>query len=159
MLATSAVPAHAATATATLSVQVTITASCTIAASTMNFGSVSGTTLLLSVVTGTASVSVTCSSGTPYSIGMDNGLNASGAQRRLASSGNFLAYGLFTDVTRLNALTIATDALTCNLLGSCILGTGNGTAQSSTVYGAIAVVAAAPAAGTYTDTVTMTVTY
>ena len=151
--------AQAATATAMLGVQVTITASCTIAASTLNFGSVSGTALLLSVATATANVSVTCSSGTPYSIGMDNGLNASGSQRRLAGGGNFLAYGLFTDVTRLIALTGATDAVTCTLVGSCLLGTGNGSAQSSTVYGAIATIGTAPAAGTYTDTVTMTVTF
>src|ERR1041384_5272746 len=87
--------AQAGTATGNLTVQITITASCSINAATLNFGgSVPGTTLVSSAVTGSTTVSVTCTSGSPYSIGMDNGLNVNGSQRRMKSGSNFLNYGL-----------------------------------------------------------------
>lgn len=152
--------AQAGTATANLTVQITITAACTINAATLNFGSsVTGTTLIASAVTGSTSVSVTCTNGSPYSIGMDNGANASGSQRRMKSGANYLNYGLYVDAGYANPWTTGASNSTCTTTSDCYLGTGNGSAQSINIYGQVPSVGTAPPTGTYTDTVTMTITY
>jgi spore coat protein U-like protein len=151
--------AQAGTSTANLTVQITITASCTINAATLDFGSNPGTTLVSSAINGSTTVSVTCTNGSPYSIGMDNGANVSGSQRRMKSGANFLNYNLYTDAARLDAWTTASSSTTCTTTNSCALGTGNGSAQSVNIYGAVPVVGTAPSTGVYTDTVVMTITY
>ena len=151
--------ADAATSTATLTVQITITAACNINASTLDFGSNAGTALLAGSLTASTTVSVTCTNGSPYSIGMNNGANASGTQRRMINGANFISYDLYTDAGHVNAWTTASNSATCTSANSCALGTGNGSAQSTNIYGVVPSVAVAPAAGSYSDSVTMTVTY
>jgi len=151
--------AYAATSTATLTVQITITAACNINASTLDFGSNAGTALLAGNLNASTTVSVTCTNGSPYSIGMDNGANASSGQRRMISGANFISYNLYTDAAHNNPWTTASSSTTCTAANSCALGTGNGIPQSTTIYGVVPSVAVAPAAGSYADSVTMTVTY
>lgn len=152
--------AQAGTATANLTVQITITAACTINAATLNFGaSVPGTTLVASNVDASTTVSVTCTNGSPYSIGMDNGANVSGSQRRMKSGSNFLNYNLYVDAGLTNAWTTAASSSTCTTSNSCFLGTGNGSSQSVSIYGRVPSIGIAPPTGSYTDTVTMTITY
>jgi spore coat protein U-like protein len=151
--------AQAGTATANLNVQITITASCTINAATLDFGSNAGTTLVAANIDASTTVSVTCTNGSPYSIGMDNGANVSGSQRRMKSGANFLNYNLYVDSARSNAWTTAASSSTCTAANSCFLGTGNGSAQSVSIYGRVPSIGTAPTTGTYTDTVTMTITY
>lgn len=152
-------PAQAGTATANLTVQVTITASCTINAATLDFGSNAGTALVAANVNSSTTVSVTCTNGSPYAIGMDNGANASGSQRRMKTGTNFLNYNLYVDSARANAWTTAASNTTCTTANSCALGTGNGSAQTVSIYGRVPSIGTAPPAGSYTDTVTMTITY
>jgi spore coat protein U-like protein len=152
--------AEAGTATGNLTVQITILASCTITAATLNFGAaVPGTTLVASAVTGSTTTSVTCTNGSPFSIGMDNGANASGAQRRMKSGANFINYGLFVDAGFANPWTTSATNATCTTTSDCYLSTGTGAAQSISIYGQILAIGTAPPTGTYTDTVTMTITY
>jgi len=154
--------AQAGTATANMTVQITITASCTINAATLDFGaSVPGTTLVASNVDAATTVSVTCTNSSPYSIGMDNGANFLSGSRRMkqGATANFLSYSLYTDSLRTNAWTTATNNTTCASANSCFLGTGSGTAQSINIYGRVPSTGTAPPTGTYTDTVTMTITY
>ncbi|WP_128971318.1 Csu type fimbrial protein [Bradyrhizobium tropiciagri] len=151
--------AQAGTSTANLTVQITITASCTINAATLNFGSVSGTTLATTLQSSSTTVSVTCTNGSPYSIAMDNGANPSGSQRRMANAGNFISYNLFTDAAHTNPWTTATSSTTCTTTNGCFLGTGNGSAQTINIYGDVPATGTAPNTGTYTDTVVMTITY
>jgi spore coat protein U-like protein len=151
-------PASAGTATANLTVQVSIAAACTINASTLDFGSVAGTSLVSSPTSASAGVSVTCTNTSPYSIGMDNGLSYS-TTRRMAGGGNYIPYGLYVDAAHTQAWTTATSSTSCAAAGSCYLGTGTGTAQTVNVYGLISVLASAPAPGAYSDTVAMTITY
>ncbi|MCC8979283.1 spore coat U domain-containing protein [Bradyrhizobium acaciae] len=151
--------AQAGTSTANLTVQITITASCTINAATLNFGSVAGTTLATTLQSGSTTVSVTCTNGSPYSIAMDNGANVSGSQRRMANAGNFINYDLYTDSAHTNPWTTATSSTTCTTTNGCILGTGSGSAQTINIYGTVPATGTAPNTGTYTDTVVMTITY
>jgi spore coat protein U-like protein len=148
---------HAATATANLTVQINVTASCTINAATLDFGS---TSLLATLIDATTTLSVTCSNTTPYSVGMDNGVNFSATRRmRQGATANFIGYDIFTDSARTNEWTTASSSTTCTAANSCFLGTGNGSAQSITVYGRVPALGTGPTPGAYTDTVTMTVTY
>jgi len=151
--------AQAGTATANLTVQITITASCTINAATLDFGSNPGTNLLSANVDASTTVSVTCTNGAPYSIGMDNGANFSTTRRMKNGTTNFISYGLYTDSGRANGWTTAASSSTCTTTNSCALGTGNGSAQTVNIYGRVPTVATAPASGVYTDTVVMTITY
>jgi spore coat protein U-like protein len=159
LLAGAPVVAQAGTSTATLSVSIVITASCTINPATLVFASTPGTSLLTTAVNGSSTVSVTCTSGSPYSIAMDNGSNPSGSQRRMISGSNFLSYNLYVDAAHASPWSTATGPGTCTTTGDCYLGTGNGSAQSVNIYGVVPTTATAPPPGTYTDTVTMTITF
>jgi spore coat protein U-like protein len=159
LLAGAPVAVQAGTSTATLSVSIVITASCTINPATLVFASTAGTSLITTAVNGSSTVSVTCTSGSPYSIAMDNGANASGSRRRMISGGNFLNYNLYVDAAHTQPWSTAINSTTCTTSGDCFLGTGNGSAQSVNIYGVVPTTATAPPSGTYTDTVTMTVTF
>jgi spore coat protein U-like protein len=143
--------AFAATATTTMTVQVTITASCTInSAATLNFGTQG---VLATNVDQTSTLQVTCTNTTPYNIGLNagTGSGATVATRKLTSGANTVNYTLYSNSGRTTVWgnTVSTDT---------VAGTGNGAAQSYTVYGRIPA-QTTPAPGAYTDTITVTVTY
>jgi spore coat protein U-like protein len=148
---------HASTSTANLTVQLQVDGTCTVNAATLDFGS---TGLLASPITASTSLSVTCSTSTPYSIGLDNGANFSTTRRmRQGATSNFIGYGLYTDAGLTNAWTTASSSTACATTNSCALGTGNGSAQSITVFGQVPALGTGPVPGAYADTVTITVTY
>ncbi len=148
---------QAATATANMTVQLTVTASCSINAATLDFGNAG---LLAALIDATTTLSVTCTNTTPYSVGLDNGVNFSSTRRmRQGATANYIGYAIYTDSGRTNAWTTASSSTTCSAANSCFLGTGNGSAQSITVYGRVPALGTAPTPGAYTDTVTMTITY
>ncbi len=153
------VVAQAGTSTANLSVSIVITASCTINPATLIFAPTTGTSLLATAVNGSSTVAVTCTTGSPYSIAMDNGVNALSSQRRMISGASFLNYNLYVDAAHAFPWSTATGAGTCTTTGDCYLGTGNGSIQNINIYGVVPTTATAPPPGTYTDTVTMTITF
>lgn len=119
------------------------------AVSGLNFGRLG---LLSVAVYNTATLTTQCTNGTPYSIGLDNGLNANGAVRRmLGPNSELLTYELYRDSNRTLrwGSTVNTDTLSV---------TGNGTTQVTTVYGLVPA-QSTPPPGMYTDTVTVSVTY
>jgi spore coat protein U-like protein len=143
--------ANAATATSTFTVQMTVASSCVInSASTLNFGS-SG--VLVANVDNTSTLQVQCTNTTPYNIGLNagNGSGATVAVRKMTSGSNAINYALYSDTSRTVVWgeTIGTNTVT---------GTGNGASQSYTVYGRVPA-QTTPAAATYSDTITVTVTY
>src|SRR5258708_10671475 len=129
----------------------TITASCTIvSASTLNFGSQG---VLTANVDQQSTIQVQCTNTTPYNIGLDagTGSGATVAARKMTSGATTVNYTLYSNSTRttLWGNTVGTDT---------VAATGNGAAQSYTVYGRVPP-QAAPAPRTYNDTITVTVTY
>jgi spore coat protein U-like protein len=151
LLLASASSPRAATSTATMTVQMTITATCTVnSATTLNFGTQG---VLSTNVDQTSTIQVTCTNTTPYNIGLDAGAGtgATVATRKMTSGANTVNYTLYSNSTRTTVWgnTVGTDTAAA---------TGNGSAQSYTVYGRVPP-QAAPAPGTYTDTITVTVTY
>lgn len=126
-----------------------VAAICSVSAGTLGFGAYSGTS-----VNATAAVSVSCTSGAPYQIAMGGGSNQSGSARRMAGpASNFLTYQLYSDSAR---VTLWGDGSA--QLGARHGGTGSGSAQSLTVYGRIPA-GQSPAAGSYSDSVTVTIEY
>jgi spore coat protein U-like protein len=141
----------ATTTSTTFSVSVTLAATCTInSASALNFGNQG---ILGTNVDQTSTIQVTCTNTTPYNIGLDagTGTGATVATRKLTSGGATVNYTLYSDTGRTTVwgTTIGTDT---------VAATGNGSGQNYTVYGRIPV-QTTPAPGTYTDTITVTVTY
>ena len=142
---------HATTTTSTFTVQATIIASCTInSASTLNFGSIG---VLTAAVNQTSTLQVQCTNTTPYNIGLDvgTGTGATVAVRKMTSGANTVNYSLYSDSGRTTVWgnTVGTDT---------VAATGSGASQSYTVYGRVTA-QTTPAPGTYSDTVTVTVTY
>ena len=143
--------AFAATTTTTFTVQITITASCVInSASTLNFG---GQGVLTANVDNTWTIQVQCTNTTPYNIGLDagTGTGATVAVRKMTNGANTITYSLYSDSghTTVWGNTVGTNT---------VAATGSGASQSYTVYGRVTA-QTTPAPATYTDTVTVTVTY
>jgi spore coat protein U-like protein len=93
-----------------------------------------------------------CSKDTTYSVALDSGQNASGGQRRMGNAGSYLNYELYQDSTRQQAWGNGSNG------GTRLAGIGSGTAEDLVVYGRVPA-QASPAAGTYVDTVQVTVAW
>ena len=144
-------PANATTTTSTFGSTVTITASCQVLSpNTLNFGS---NGVLVSNVDTTATFTVQCTNTTTYNVGLNAGTTTGGTTttRLLNNGGTTNAYKMYSDSGHTTnwGNTVSTDT---------VAGTGNGAQQTLTIYGRIAP-QSTPAPATYTDTVTVTVTY
>lgn len=144
------VQSRAATAVGNFQVQINIQAACIVSSATdLNFGNVG---VLSAVVDATSTISVQCTNTTPYTIGLNQGVNgATVTTRQMSGTGGLLNYALFRDASRtLNwGTTVGSDT---------VAGIGNGSAQSFTVYGRVPS-QTTPSPALYTDTITITVTY
>jgi spore coat protein U-like protein len=145
--------AWSATASGTLTVTASVASVCLVSNGTLAFGSYDPTSA--TALTGSTTVTLTCTLGTPYQIGLDAGAGsgATVALRKLTSGANTLDYRLFRDASRtLNwGNTPGTDTLG---------GTSSSGSLSNTItiYGQIPASAAVPT-GSYSDSVAITVTY
>jgi len=142
-------PAAASTATANIAVSATVNANCIISANPLAFGTYTG-----AQNQATTTLSVTCTNTTPYNVGFSAGLGTGATvttRKMTGPSSAVLSYGLYSDSGRsVNwGSTVGTDTVT---------GTGNGSAQAITVYGAL------PASqyvnpGAYSDTITASIIF
>lgn len=136
------------TATTSFTLTVTIASSCSITATALAFGSYTG-----GLVNNTSTLSVTCTSGTAYNVGLSAGTSTGAtvtSRAMTGPSGALLKYTLYSNSGRTTNWG--------NTTGSWVAGTGTGAAQSLTVYGQIPA-AQYPTPGSYTDTITATVNY
>lgn len=144
------IKARAATAVGNFQIQINIQANCVVvSASDLNFGN---TGVLSANIDSTSTISVQCTTSTPYAIGLNQGVNGgSVTTRQMAGSGGLINYSLFRDSGRTQnwGSTAGTDT---------VAGVGNGAAQNYTVYGRVPA-QTTPAPALYTDTITVTVTY
>lgn len=153
----------ASAVTTTFTVQATVNANCKVSAGPLldlgTYAPGSGTN-----ATGTNTISVNCTKGASFDVGLDGGLAANGgtaspAYSRYMSDGtDKLQYGLYTDAGHTTnwGNTVGTDTVSGTGTGM-----GAGQAQSYTVYGLVQDSGnnLNVGAGTYTDTITITVTY
>lgn len=137
------------TATTTFQVTATIPATCTVAASTLSFGTYTG-----AVVNGTSVVTVNCTNLAPFNIGLSAGASpgATVTTRKMTGPGGAtLSYSLSSNTGHSQnwGNTVGTDT---------VASTGTGSAVGYTVYGQIPA-GQVKTTGAYTDTITATVTY
>lgn len=138
--------------TSSFTVSLTITAQCVInSASNLNFGSTQG--VITDDLEATSTIAVQCTNTTPYDIGLAVTSPQTPVTRLLtgALSSATLTYGLYRDSDHLLPWGPAIGTNTVHA-------TGNGAEQSYTVYGLLPEVAT-PEPDTYSQSVTLTVTY
>ncbi len=136
-----------------LSVSATVVGTCTFTTpNAIAFGNVTSTSAQFDLAA--VNVLVNCTTGTPYTIGMDFGLGGTFGSRDMQSGANRLKYNVFTD----NARSIAFTAV--GAFGTVGNFSGNGTNSSVSVpiYPSI-LTQSTPATGAYTDTLVVTLQY
>lgn len=132
-----------------LNVQITIMEECTLGTiSDINFGS---TGLLASNIDATGSIEVTCTAGTDYTLalGTGEGAGATEAIRQMTGAGGTVAYSLYQDAGNSTLWGANTNAFS---------GVGTGSAVALDVFGSVPS-QSTPAAGIYSDIVTVTLAY
>jgi spore coat protein U-like protein len=148
LLAVADAPADAGSVSTNLSISAVVTASCSVTATPLAFGGYTPT----AVATTTATVAVTCLNGTVATIGLNPGLNgaAGGVSRSMANGASKLGYEIYQDSGHA-AVWGASGAAAETF-------TSTGATQNLTAFGQIP--AGQPVAiGSYSDTVTVTVTF
>ncbi|WP_144095905.1 spore coat U domain-containing protein [Croceicoccus sediminis] len=148
-----AAPAYAGTADTTMPVTAEVLDACTVSATPMAFGTIP--VLGSQDIDAQATVSLLCTVGASYDVAMDVGLNSSGGgQRYLGNSGgaaDVIPYDIYTDSAR--------SAVWGNTVGNTVGGVATTGIVDITAYGRIPVSATPVVAGSYEDTVTVTVTF
>ncbi len=142
------IPAYSATKTTSFQVTATVNDVCSISAVDLAFGQYDPTTGAANDTT--SIVTVTCTLSTPYDIGLNAGL-ATGATTTSRQMGDELNYSMFEEPTRTTNWddTGGTNTIT---------GVGTGLPVPHIVYGRIPG-SQVISAGTYTDTIIVTLSY
>jgi len=145
---------EAATTTTTFNTTANVVDQCnTLTASDMAFGAYdpfSGTSL-----DSTNTVSVTCTTGTSWDVALNAGTTTGGtiALRKMTNGSETLDYNVYTNAGH---TTIWGDGTSGS---NTVTGTGTGAAQNSTAYGRVMVSQTGVSTGSYSDLITVTVTY
>lgn len=146
-----ALSAWAATTTSTFTVTMTVLSTCVAASTPLEFGTTAGE--INNNIDATTTVSVTCTTGTPYQVGLSTG-GGDGADyvtRKLTNTNDAATadYSLYREDTY---------GTVWNETDQQVSGIGDGNPQALTVYGRVF----APqtvSQGVYTDTIVATVTF
>ena len=157
-LAAAAGSAVAATTTTTFAVSATVNANCLVSANALNFNTYAPNGGNVDV---SSTLSVRCTKNTAYTVALNAGATAGGTltQRLLTNGTDTLQYNLYTAAAR---TTVWGDGTASS---ATVAGTGAGLAAASavthTVYGRLVDSTANQnvSAGSYADTITVTVTY
>lgn len=144
--------AFAATSTTTFTVSATVVDDCSVSADNLTFSNYTPTSA--SNDDATTTVYVTCTVNTAYNIGLNagTGTGATVTTRKLTDTTNTVNYSLYQDS---NHATVWGNTVSTDTVSS----TGTGSQQSFTVYGRIPGSQSTAVPGSYTDTITVTVTY
>ncbi|MHC5595078.1 MAG: Csu type fimbrial protein [Nostoc sp.] len=160
LIASSAAPAMAGTASTPLGVTATVTANCLISTAPVAFGSYDPVFAnASSPLTGTGTVTTTCTDGSAATITLGQGTNAfTGSTDALplrqvtdgaTPTAHFLSYSLYQDTT---------GTVWGNTSGTGVAVTGSGLPQDNTIHGSIGANQNQPA-GLYSDSVLATVSF
>jgi spore coat protein U-like protein len=135
----------------TFNVTATVLQTCSVSTNDLNFGSIN--VVQNQDWDSTTTISLTCGSGTAYHVGLDAGLNGgSVTNRQMMSSSVPLNYALYQDTNRTTnwGNTAGVDTVDS---------AGTGGQQTLTVYGRVPNGQTNVGAGSYSDTITVSVYY
>jgi spore coat protein U-like protein len=129
----------------------TVINNCNITATNVAFAAAG---LLTSALTATGSISAQCTNGDAFEIALNGGTSGSVSARTMLRSGGggSVGYQLYLDAAHANPWGDGTSGT------SMATGTGSGVAQALTVYGRVPT-QATPAPGSYSDTITATISF
>lgn len=144
--------AGATDTTTTFLVTATVSSSCAVSAGNVAFGTYNPGNA--SNTDAQATISVTCTQQTPYTLKLSEGANAAtggdtNGRRMKANTSDYLAYQLYSDSSHTSPWDNTTG----------VSGTGTGSANSHLVYGRIVAGNYNLATGSYQDTITVTLSY
>lgn len=141
----------------TLSVTLTVSNDCQITTPNINFASAP---VVAGFGTVNQSISLSCTKGSSYTVGLDDGQNVSGGRRRMKSSANdYLAYDIFKSAGTVRWGSVSTARRSSS---DADVNPGAGTGTGSQVFNYNAKVytdQATPPAATYTDSVILDVQF
>src|ERR1700749_718652 len=146
-------PSNAATVQTPFGVSATVQQVCAVAATNLAFGSYNASSSTPNDATST--ITVTCTPGSTYSIALNAGTTSGGTEAsHLMTDGNShtLTYNMYSDsghATKWGDGTLSTTVVS---------GTADGTHQPFTLWGEVGIGQFVPS-GSYSDTVTATVSY
>lgn len=143
-----AAPSFAATDTAVLGVSATVADTCVVAASLpLAFATFDSGSVIDEDSAGL--VSVICSSNKVVQVSLGGGLNESSGQRQMIGTGNLVPYNVHSDASHSTAVAVDGDLFNGAVVAA--------VPTNLSVYGQIP--AGDYVAGTYADTITVTLTY
>lgn len=127
-----------------MQVSLTVRPACTVEASPLAFDGVEGST-----IDAESRIAVTCNTDTAVSIALDTGANGTGTQRRLAGPAGYVPYEIFAEAARRTPWDPGTP----------VPAVVEGGALHLVAYGRVEPGATYGLAGSFTDTVTVTVDF
>ncbi|MBN9206916.1 spore coat U domain-containing protein [Methylibium petroleiphilum] len=156
LLAVAAPATAAGTATGSFQVQATVASACTVSGSLLNFGGSIDPLVSAVPIDASSTLTVRCTNTTPYTVALDAGIHAGGAavfgNRNMSNGAQTIGYQLYLDAGRATVWGNGTAS------SSTVPGTGTGSNQSLTIYGRLpSLTGVVP--GSYSDTVTVTISY
>lgn len=157
--AAAAPAAFAAETSNTFQVRIQILESCDITTTKptdIDFGNVTRTNAAVNL-SATGTITVNCSAGTPYQIGLNGGSNSTGAAATPAAGERRMRQGATTNYVAYDLFQGTGSTFWGNVSGNRVAAVGNAAAQTHTVTARVTSVNVP--AGAYVDTVTATVTY
>jgi spore coat protein U-like protein len=147
----------AATTTGNVPVTATVGSNCILTTVPLTFGVYDP--LSATAKTGAGQIQLVCTVGATPSVVVDVGLNVAGSQRRMVSGGNFLNYDVFQPASNAaNAACTYVTAYPTSGLGFGLTAAPSTASRTYNVCGQIPALQSAPN-GSYTDTVTATITF
>ncbi|QJR14834.1 Csu type fimbrial protein [Usitatibacter palustris] len=157
ILAAASIGAHAATTSGTIGVSASVGSNCILTTTPIAFGVYDP--LSATPKQGTGTVQLVCTVGATPAVAIDNGLNASGAQRRLISGVNTLNYDVFQPTTNAAGAACAFATPYPAVAPGFVLTAAPSTASRSyNICGQVPISQSVPN-GSYNDTVTATITF
>lgn len=147
--------ANAATTSGTIAVSANVATNCSLVTTPIAFGAYDPLAVGPQDATGT--LELTCTTGAAPSVALDNGVNASGTQRRMINGASFLNYDLYQPATN-DANAVCAFTTPYDATGFVLTPAPDANPRTFNVCGRIPAGQAA-LGGAYTDVVNVTVTF
>jgi spore coat protein U-like protein len=138
------VPAIAGQATSAMRVSLTVKPTCAVEASPMSFDGRDG-----SAIDAESTIAMTCNTDVAANIVLDSGVNSAGAQRRLAGESGLVPYAIYADAGRQTEWNAASPVSVSTDRGSLQL----------VAYGRVEAASTGGMAGSFADTVLVTIDF